>query len=60
MSLGLQGMAVAYERQLEAPALLKEAFDTKLGLMVDAENSERESRKIARLLKAASESCKAS
>lgn len=53
VSLGLHGMAVAYERQLETPALLKEAFDTRLGLMVDAENSERESRKIERLLKAA-------
>ena len=53
MTLGLHGMAVAYERQLETPALLKEPFDTRLGLMVDAENSERESRKVGRLLKAA-------
>jgi DNA replication protein DnaC len=53
MTLGLHGMAVAYERQLESPALLKETFDARLGLMVDAENSERESRKIARLLKGA-------
>ncbi|MBU0801330.1 MAG: ATP-binding protein, partial [Alphaproteobacteria bacterium] len=53
MTLGLHGMAVAYERQLETPALLKEPFDTRLGLMMDAENSERESRKVGRLLKAA-------
>ncbi|WP_449105780.1 hypothetical protein [Pseudomonas mohnii] len=36
MSLGLHGMAVAYGRQLESPALLKESFDTRLGLMLDA------------------------
>ena len=51
MSLGLHGMAAAYERQLETPALLKEPFETRLGLMMDAENSERESRKVGRLLK---------
>lgn len=52
-SLGLCGMAEAYERQLEDPALLSQPFETRLGLMMDAEKSERETRKIERLLKAA-------
>lgn len=53
ITLGLSGMAIAYERQLDDPALLKQPFDARLGLMMDAENSERETRKIQRLLKAA-------
>ncbi|MDH0731467.1 IS21-like element helper ATPase IstB [Pseudomonas sichuanensis] len=52
-SLGLSGMAEAYERQLDDPALLGQPFETRLGLMMDAEKSERETRKIERLLKAA-------
>jgi DNA replication protein DnaC len=53
LNLGLSGMAIAYERQLEEPALLKQPFDTRLGLMMEAETSQRETRKIERLLKAA-------
>lgn len=53
LSLGLSGMAMAYERQLEEPSLLKQPFDTRLGLMMEAETSQRETRKIERLLRAA-------
>ncbi|HBO4599507.1 TPA: AAA family ATPase [Pseudomonas aeruginosa] len=53
IELGLHGMANAYERQLNQPQLQQEAFDVRLGLMLDAENSSRESRKIERLVKAA-------
>lgn len=52
-SLGLSEMAEAYERQLDDPALLGQPFETRLGLMMDAKKSERETRKIERLLKAA-------
>ncbi|RUE68538.1 hypothetical protein IPC1220_26540 [Pseudomonas aeruginosa] len=51
--LGLSGMAAAYERQLNHPDLQQQAFDVRLGLMMDAEASERETRKIDRLIKGA-------
>lgn len=51
--LGLHGMANAYDRQLSQPQLQQEAFDVRLGLMLDAEHSSRETRKIERLVKAA-------
>lgn len=53
MELGLHGMANAYDRQLSQPQLQQEAFDVRLGLMLDAEHSSRETRKIERLVKAA-------
>jgi len=53
VSLGLSGMAMAYERQLEEPSLLKQPFDTRLGLMMEAKTSQRETRKIERMLRAA-------
>lgn len=51
--LGLHGMANAYDRQLSQPQLQQEAFDVRLSLMLDAEHSSRETRKIERLVKAA-------
>lgn len=53
MELGLHGMANAYERQLCQPQLQQEAFEVRFGLMLDAEYSAREARKIERLVKAA-------
>lgn len=53
ISLGLSGMAFAYERQMEDPAMLNQPFDVRLGLMVDAENTRRQTGKIERLLKSA-------
>lgn len=53
IELGLHGMANAYERQLCHPQLQQEAFEVRLGLMLDAEHSSREARKVERLVKAA-------
>ncbi|HBP5921413.1 IS21-like element helper ATPase IstB [Pseudomonas aeruginosa] len=53
IELGLHGMALAYERQLNQPQLQQEAFDVRLGLMLDAEHSSRETRRVERLVKAA-------
>ncbi|WP_410480348.1 IS21-like element helper ATPase IstB [Pseudomonas sp. DCA-1] len=53
LELGLNGMATAYERQLEQPNLQKQPFDQRLGLMMEAEASERATRKVERLLKSA-------
>lgn len=51
--LQLSGMAKAYREQLEQPSMQALPFDDRLGLMVDRELSERENRKLARLLKQA-------
>lgn len=51
--LGLKGMLRAYQiqqRQPEADAL---SFDERLGLLIDAETSDRDTRRIERLLKLA-------
>ncbi|AOE85914.1 IS21-like element helper ATPase IstB [Pseudomonas sp. TCU-HL1] len=53
VELGLSGMAIAYERQLNQPDLQQQTFDVRLGLMMDAEVSERETRKVERLVKGA-------
>ncbi len=52
-ALRLPGMAQAYETQLANPNMLSMSFDDRLGLMVDAEVSQRENRRINRLLKSA-------
>lgn len=52
LTFGLTGMATAYERQLAEPTLLKQPFDMRLGLMMEAETCQRETRKVERLLKA--------
>lgn len=46
-------MAAAYERQLCHPDMQQQAFDVRFGLMLEAECSAREARKIERLIKAA-------
>lgn len=51
--LSLQGMMRALSRQLDDPAIQKLGFDERFALMLDAENNDRESRKIERLMKAA-------
>ena len=51
--LQLSGMAKAYRDQLEQPRMQELPFDDRLGLMVDRELSERENRKLSRLLKQA-------
>lgn len=49
--LKLRGMAEVYERQLAQPSYYGMPFDERLGLMVEAEISARENRKLARLKK---------
>ena len=51
--LHLSGMAKAYRDQLEQPRMQELPFDDRLGLMVDRELSERENRKLSRLLEQA-------
>lgn len=52
-ALRLPGMAQAYENQLANPNLQSLGFDDRLGLMVDAEVTQRENRRVGRLLKSA-------
>jgi DNA replication protein DnaC len=53
-SLRLSGMADALERQLAQPATHEElSFEERLGLLIDAEATTRENRRIERLLRAA-------
>jgi DNA replication protein DnaC len=53
-SLRLTGMADALERQLTQPATHETlSFEERLGLLIDAEASARENRRIERLLRAA-------
>lgn len=51
--LRLAPMAQAYERQLEQPKLHQLGFDDRFGLLVEFESSERESRKLKRLIREA-------
>lgn len=48
--LGLRAMARAYREQMENAELQSLSFDERLGLMVDREWSERQSRRLARRL----------
>ena len=50
--LGLNGMARALALQLEQPQLSQLMFEERLGLLLDAEISSRDTRRIDRLLKA--------
>jgi DNA replication protein DnaC len=49
----LQGMADAYQAQLQQPDTSALAFDERFGLLVDREWTARQDRRLARLLKAA-------
>ena len=51
--LGLNGMAMALALQLEQPQMSQLMFEERLGLLLDAEISSRDTRRIDRLLKAA-------
>lgn len=51
--LGLNGMARALALQLEQPQMSQLMFEERLGLLLDAEISSRDTRRIDRLLKAA-------
>jgi DNA replication protein DnaC len=51
--LRLQGMADAYQAQLQQPATSALSFDERFGLLVDREWTARQDRRLARLLKAA-------
>ncbi|MDN5850839.1 MAG: IS21-like element helper ATPase IstB [Nitrococcus sp.] len=51
--LRLAGMAQAYEDQQGNPAAQSLTFDERFGLLVDAENAQRENRRLGRLLKEA-------
>lgn len=53
LALRMPGMAQAYEDQLNNPTVQAMGFDDRLGLMVDAEVSQRENRRVNRLLKKA-------
>lgn len=52
-ALGLNGMARALSAQHEQPQVQKLAFDERFALLLDAEHSDRETRRIDRLLKTA-------
>jgi DNA replication protein DnaC len=49
----LLGMAEAFSRQLEQPALHDLSFEERLGLLVDEETTYRENRRLQRLLREA-------
>ena len=51
-ALGLKGMARAWEAQMQQPDLQCLSCEERLGLLIDAEASERDTRRIERLLKA--------
>lgn len=51
--LRLASMAEAYQQQLQQPKLHELGFDDRLGLLVEYEVSERESRKLRRLIRSA-------
>lgn len=52
-ALRLPGMVQAYEDQLNRPAVQSLGFDDRFGMIVDAELSQRENRRIDRLIKSA-------
>jgi len=52
-AMNLRGLAAALERQLASPQYAGLAFEERLGMLVDAEWTHREERKLERRLKAA-------
>lgn len=52
-SLKLDGMARAFEEQITQPVAQKLSFEERFGLLVDRENTWRDTRRLERLLKAA-------
>ena len=53
VALGLAGMAKAFEEQRQQPAVASLTFEERLGLLVDREAVERESKRLATRLKSA-------
>jgi hypothetical protein len=51
IALGLLGMAKAFEEQRQQPAAASLTFEERLGLLVDREAVERESRRLVTRLK---------
>lgn len=51
--LGLKGMVRALELQYQQPECQRLSFDERLGLLLDAETTDRDTRRINRLLRAA-------
>jgi DNA replication protein DnaC len=51
IALGLLGMAKAFEEQRQQPAVASLTFEERLGLLVDRETVERESRRLVTRLK---------
>src|SRR6266849_5312478 len=51
ITLGLVGMAKAFEEQRQQPAVASLTFEERLGLLVDREAVERESRRLVTRLK---------
>jgi hypothetical protein len=51
IALGLVGMAKAFEEQRQQPAVASLTFEERLGLLVDREAVERESRRLVTRLK---------
>ena len=51
VALGLVGMAKAFEEQRQQPAVASLTFEERLGLLVDREAVERESRRLVTRLK---------
>ena len=49
-NLGLKGMLKAFELQLKQPNINQLSFEDRLGLLIDSETTERDFRKIERLL----------
>src|SRR5258706_91144 len=54
IALGLVGMAKAFEEQRQQPAVASLTFEERLGLLVDREAVERQSKRLATRLKFAS------
>jgi DNA replication protein DnaC len=53
VALGLTGMVKALEEQRRSPDIAARGFEERLGLLVDREHAERDSKRIAARLKAA-------
>ena len=51
VALGLAGLAKAFEEQRQQPAVASLTFEERLGLLVDREAVERESKRLATRLK---------
>lgn len=50
-TLRLQGMAIALEKQLSQPAFSGASFEQRIQMLVDAENSHRDTQRYKRILK---------